>query len=227
MLTDRIAAHLRRTYGSLPLAVSGFARPLTACSLANCHGMCCYDGVYLDAPMEAQVSVIAQARRLAFADMGLDLPASVVVDGSVGGVRYGRKTATRPWAGDQAFAGFPAHFENTSCVFHLDDGRCGLQVLAIQDGLHPWAYKPTSCWLFPITIHRGAIQVFDETSDPSRYDAYPGFVAFTRCGATCLTGRPAREVLREELRYLGDILGRDLIAEAGADMPRPSDVENT
>ncbi len=175
--------------------------------------MCCYDGVYLDAPTEAAITVIAAARRPEFAAMGLDLPYAVVVDGFVGGVLSGRKTATRPWAADEAMPGFPAHFEKTFCVFRLDDGRCGLQVLAVQDGLHPWAYKPTACWLFPISIRGDAIRIYDETNDPSRYEAYSGFVTYTGCGQTCAGGRPAAEVFTDELQYLGDIIGRDLIAE--------------
>ncbi len=211
MTFEAIATSLREKCVAMPVDARSFARPLARCSLADCRGMCCYDGVYLDAPTEAAIGVIAQARRPAFQDMGLDLPATVVVDGYVGGVLCGRKTATRPWTPD--VVDFPAHFNRTCCVFHLDDGRCGLQVLAVRDGLHPWYYKPPSCWLFPITIHSGTIRIFDETSDPSRYDAYAGFVAYTRCGATCPTGQPAIEVLTDELRYLGDIVGRDLVAE--------------
>lgn len=81
--------------------------------------------------------------------------------------------------------------------------------------MHPWAYKPTPCWLFPISINKGVIQIFDETSDPSGFGTYKGFVTYTRCGQTCADGRPAIEVFVDELRHLGDIAGRDLIAEIG------------
>ena len=37
------------------------------------------------------------------------------------------------------------------CVFALPDYRCSLQVAATARGLHKWAYKPTVCWLFPLT----------------------------------------------------------------------------
>jgi len=37
------------------------------------------------------------------------------------------------------------------CVFALPDYRCSLQVAATARGLHKWAYKPTMCWLFPLT----------------------------------------------------------------------------
>jgi hypothetical protein len=217
MTLEPIATSLREKCALMSVDAQSFARPLARCTLADCRGMCCYDGVYLDAPTEAAIDLIARARRPAFQDMGLDLPGTVVVDGFVGGVLAGRKTATRPWTPD--VADFPTHFNRTCCVFHLDDGRCGLQVLAVGDGLHPWSYKPPSCWLFPITIHSGTIRIFDEASDPSRYHAYAGFVAYTRCGATCDTGQPAAQVLADELRYLGDIVGRDLIGDI-AGMPR-------
>ena len=210
-----IAAELRRKCADMPIDAASFGRTMARCALPDCLGMCCYDGVYVDEPTEIAIKIIVGARRPAFAAMGLDLPKKPIVDGNVGGVQYGRKTATRPWAGKKAVADFPAHFEQTCCIFRLDDGRCGLQVLALEDGLHPWAYKPSPCWLFPINIQTGVIKVFDETNDPSRYDAYKGFVAYTRCGQTCTDGRPAVEVFAEELRYLGDIVGRDLIGEIG------------
>ena len=213
MTFEAIRSGVRQKCASMPIDGQSFGRLIARCSLTDCRGMCCYDGVYLDAPTEAAIAVIAQARRPAFEAMGLDLPHEVVVDGFVGDVPYGRKTATRPWAADEAVADVPAHFNRTSCVFHLDDGRCGLQVLALLDGLHPWAYKPTSCWLFPINIHSGVIKIFDRTNDPSRFESYRGFVEYTRCGGTCVGGRPAIEVLTDELQYLGEIVGRDLIAE--------------
>lgn len=208
-----IEAAVRQKCAAMPIDGKSFARRMERCSLPACRGMCCYDGVHVDAPTEAAITVIASARRPAFAAMGLDLPDAVVVDGFVGGVLAGRKTATRPWAVDEAVPGFPEHFARTCCVFRLDDGRCGLQVLAIQDGAHPWAYKPAPCWLFPISIRGDAIRIYDETSDPSRYEAYKGFVAYTGCGRTCADGKPAVEIFTDELRYLGDLLGRDLIAE--------------
>lgn len=200
----------------MPVDAASFRRRMARCTLPDCLGMCCYDGVYVDEPTESAIAVVVGARRSAFAAMGLDLPKKPIVDGSVGGVRYGRKTATRPWAGKRAVTDYPSHFEQTCCIFRLDDGRCGLQVLAVEDGVHPWAYKPSPCWLFPINIHTGTIKIFDESNDPSRYDDYKGFVAFTRCGQTCADGRPAIEVFAEELQYLGTIVGRDLLAEIAA-----------
>ena len=215
MTTDPIEDRLRSTFGSAPIDGKAFARRVASCSLADCRGMCCYDGVYVDAPTEAAITALVDARRSDFAAMGLDLPAATVVYGEKLGKTQTRKTARRPWAVSAAVADYPKHFTQTSCVFHLDDGRCGFQVLAMQDGLHPWAYKPHPCWLFPISIQYGQITIYDEIGDPTRNERYEGFVVGTHCGRTCADGRPAIEVVANELRHLGGILGRDLIAEIG------------
>ena len=213
MTFEAVRSALRQKCADMPIDGESFARRVAQCALPDCRGMCCYDGVHLDAPTEAAVTILAQTRRPELTAMGLDLPDAVVVDGYVGGVPYGRKTATRAWAVDAVVKDVPEHFTRTCCVFHLDDGRCGLQVLAVQDGVHPWTYKPSSCWLFPITIHGGTIKIFNKTNDPSRFEAYKGFVEYTRCGQTCAAGQPAIEVLTDELRYLGEVIGRDLVAE--------------
>ena len=212
MTTDAVREHLRHTYGSVPVGGKGFGRPMTTCSLPDCRGMCCYDGVYVDAATEVAIVALAEARRSDFAAMGLDLPEAVVVNGE----GNARKTAIRRWDGGATVRDYPEAFSPTCCVFHLDDGRCGLQMLALRDGQHPWAYKPHPCWLFPISIKRGFITIHDDSNNPSGNQAYNDFVVSTRCGSTCADGRPAIEVFAAELRYLGEILGRDLIAEVNA-----------
>ena len=213
MAADAINEQLRRTCGSSPIDGKAFARRVASCSLADCKGMCCYDGVYVDAPTEAAITALVDSRRSDFVAMGLNLPEAVVVDGDWLGQTNARKTARRAWDASAAVADYPKQFTQTTCVFHLDDGRCGFQVLAMQDGVHPWTYKPHPCWLFPITIQYGKIALYDEIADPTRHDGYEGFVAGTRCGRTCSDGRPAIEIVAQELRYLGTILGRELIAE--------------
>ena len=52
MTTDAVREHLRHTYGSVPVGGKGFGRPMTTCSLPDCRGMCCYDGVYVDVATE-------------------------------------------------------------------------------------------------------------------------------------------------------------------------------
>jgi hypothetical protein len=98
-------------------------------------------------------------------------------------------------------------------VFLLKDGRCGLQVLSEADGKHPWYYKPFTCWLQPIKLSEHAIRLYDENTDPNILPNYDGFVSRTFCGRTEDSGRPAAEMLVEELKFLGKLLGRDLLSD--------------
>jgi hypothetical protein len=144
--------------------------------------------------------------------MGIDLPAAVVEKSEWNGVA-GVKTAVRPFPFRSYVKNYPDHFNETACVFLLDDGRCGLQVLSIQEGKHPWFYKPFTCWLQPIKLTDGEVRLYDEDSDPNKLPGYDGFVTRTCCGQTETDGLPAAEILREELEFLGKLIGRDLLSE--------------
>jgi hypothetical protein len=208
-------AFLRWMLADAPLDVASLARPIRRCRLEDCKGMCCYDGIYLD-DEEARVLVkLARDEADFFRDLGLNLPAEVVVDGNWEGLVSGPKTAVAPWPAAEGVPGFPPHFHATACVFHLPDGRCGLQVLSTARGRHPWYFKPTGCWLHPLSTDDGdGLRLHDADSDSCRAPGYPGFIAWTRCGATDEQGQAAHEVLREELEFLGRIVRRDLAAEA-------------
>ncbi len=179
--------------------------------------MCCYDGIYLSAEEARVVAELASVEADYFREIGLELPDQVVVYGNWENQVSGPKTAVVPWPGSKLVGDFPPHFNDTTCVFHLPDGRCGLQALGEARGRHSWYYKPTGCWLHPLTTNDydgPAIRLFDETTDPARLPHYPGFIALTRCGRTVEQGEPAHELLREELDFLGGIIHRDLYAEA-------------
>jgi hypothetical protein len=212
----RTEAQLRRSLAKAPLHAESLRRPLARCRLEKCKGMCCYDGVFLGAEEAAVVEEVAAREADFFRDLGLRLPAQVVVTGSWEGLVSGKKTAVAPWPASLEVESFPAHFHDTACVFHLPDGRCALQVLSVARGLHPWHYKPTGCWLHPLTADHGGrpgLGLEDERTDPCRLPHYPGFVAATCCGRTDEQGQPAHEVLREELEFLGRIVRRDLRGE--------------
>jgi hypothetical protein len=85
--------------------------------------------------------------------------------------------------------------------------------LSVQDGKHPWYYKPFTCWLQPIKISDGEIWLYDEQTDPFKFPDYDGFVTRTFCGRTSPNGVPAVEGLKEELEFLGKLLNRDLLEE--------------
>ena len=203
---------LREKLKSATINPEEFQRKIKRCSLSTCHGTCCYDGASVDTATGVAIQKLATERRSAFVEMGLNLPGNVVERSEWSG-RVGTKLAVRPFPFRSLVTDYPAHFNETACVFLLDDGRCGLQILSEQDGKHPWHYKPFTCWLQPIKLSDGAIRLYDETTDPNRLPNYDGFVIRTHCGRTETCGHPAAEVLREELEYLGKLLDRDILAE--------------
>jgi hypothetical protein len=205
-------ASLRQRLQTAAIDGREFQRPLARCSLSHCRGTCCHDGVPVDDDTADVVQRLATERAADFRELGLSLPNGVIVENEWRGA-VSKKTAVRPFPFRSLVREYPDHFEETACVFLLDDGRCGLQVLAQRDGEHPWHYKPFACWLHPIKITNSAIHLYDEASDPQRYPGYDGFVSRTFCGRTAHDGCPAAELLKNELQYLGRILNRDLLAE--------------
>ena len=201
---------LRDNCADAVLDVPAFQRRLARCDLSSCRGMCCYDGVYVDANTADVLQEISWSRATDFGESGVTLPSTVIAEGVWRDGSSGPKTVTRPADFRGKIMGFPSHFDHTSCVFRADDGRCSLQTLGVADGKHPWFYKPRTCWLHPIDVSPQRITIYDEQTDPYRYPDYDGFLSQTFCGRTAPLGRPAYEVLRPELEFLGRILGRDL-----------------
>jgi hypothetical protein len=203
---------LREKLSSVTIDPVEFQRKLKPCGL-SCSGMCCYDGASVDEEMGMQIQTLVNERRPAFKKMGLHLPTTVVETNEWSGA-IGKKTAVRPFPFRLRVNDYPSHFNETACVFLLTDGRCGLQILSEQEGKHPWYYKPFTCWLQPIKITVSSIKLYNENTDPNRLPGYDGFVICTQCGRTDSTGRPASEVLEQELQFLGKLLDRNLVAEA-------------
>ncbi|MBI4319451.1 MAG: hypothetical protein HY675_13265 [Chloroflexi bacterium] len=206
----------RTRLAGAPVSVRSFSRPLERCSPFACLGMCCYDGVYLDDEAADVIELVVQQEGAFFRKAGLELPKQVVIDGDWRGMASGKKTAVRARPFSILLLNHPKHFNDTSCIFLLDDGRCGLQNLSLSRDLHPWYYKPFTCWLHPISVsldEGGQICLPDEHSEPYRFEDYDGYVTRTFCGQTRACGRPAYEVLQEELHFLGRIIDRDLAGE--------------
>ncbi|PWT84590.1 MAG: hypothetical protein C5B56_15350, partial [Proteobacteria bacterium] len=110
----------RARHGGARIDAAEFQRKLTRCS--TCRGVCCYDGASVDDETAAIVQQLSRARASDFADMGLRLPDEVVVKSEWRGVA-GMKTATKPFPFRSMVDGYPAHFNETACVFLLEDGR--------------------------------------------------------------------------------------------------------
>ncbi|MEO0415968.1 MAG: hypothetical protein AAF226_13555, partial [Verrucomicrobiota bacterium] len=177
----------------------------------------CHDGVYLSREEADGVRDTVDAKRAELEAEGAKLPEKVVVYGNWRNQISGPKTATFEHPMDRTALEYPEHFANTRCVFLLEDSRCSLQALAMAEGKQPWFYKPLTCWLHPLSITRrrnqSVLTLYSEETDPQRYPDYDGFVCRTHCGRTCKEGPPAWQVLRDELDYLGQCGGRDLIKE--------------
>ena len=171
---------------------------LCVCDVTRCEAMCCYDGVYLEPQEEAFLhELVARVPALqAF------LPKDFIVDGWWQGEPLGRKTATRPH--DYRNPDFPAHFARTRCVFADAQGFCELEKLALSRGQHPWTFKPSTCWLFPLHEDQGNPEPppIHAADDPYREPGYPGYSTFVPCGRHDPGGLPWREALLRECNYL-------------------------
>jgi len=171
---------------------------LSVCQLNDCEARCCYDGAYLEDGEEAKIrAAVASAP-----DFFASLPQAFIVEGSWGGKVSGPKTATAPY--DFKAPDFPAHFTRTRCVFASADHKCLLQVLAVQRGLHKWAYKPTACWMFPMRLvndQPAAPPSPDELDPDCLGDEYPGYSQFVPCGQHRVDGHPWEQTLSEEIAF--------------------------
>jgi hypothetical protein len=84
----------------------------------------------------------------------------------------------------------------------------------VEEGRHPWFYKPTSCWMHPLILRseggRPVLTLLTREQDEA------AFATFTPCGKSEKTASPARESLKMELEMLGAISGRDFYGELNA-----------
>lgn len=206
------AGVLRDQVREAALDHEAFAMPLRLCELGKCRATCCHDGVYVDALERRLIEEVVGERRELLG--GYDWRAAKLFQ-----ERGGKgKTATVGARAGELAEDFPKHFPQTRCVFLDAEHRCVLQRLAVDEGRHPWFWKPVSCWMHPLLMRRGVdgrpvLTLARPGRDPAAADGYPGFGACTPCGMPVEGGRPAWEVLRGELELLGKIGGRDLVGE--------------
>jgi len=184
---------------------------LSVCDVQRCEARCCYDGVYL-LPAEEQFLSELVAR---LPQLREHLPSEFIVDGYWNGDYMGRKTATRPH--QYRDAEFPAHFTATRCVFADAQGFCELEKFARANGQHPWTYKPTTCWMFPLQDDAGepAEPVRDAADDPYRTPEYPGYASCVPCGRHDAHGLPWRAALQREIAYLDAAIALPIMGTPG------------
>ncbi|NJO31976.1 MAG: hypothetical protein HC869_01410 [Rhodospirillales bacterium] len=192
-----------------------FEKKISRCDISHCRGMCCHDGVSLSDAAARRVQGIAETYADELRDIGVVL-ADVIVPCPEGSAPFIVKTATRPRAFSQIIEHYPPSFKDTCCVFLLDDGRCGLQVLSERQGRRPWYFKPIACWRHPIVVSERPGVSLEVPADPHPSETgnnrIADFVAAIHCGRGDQSGRPAREVLSEEIENLSAIMGHDILA---------------
>ena len=187
------AGRLARLLVEAALDHAAFEQPVSLCKLSACRATCCHDGVILSEE---------EARILGEHSDGIEN-------------REGQwRTKTREANQSELAIEFPTHFPRTRCVYLDDQHRCEWQLRSVQEGGHPWFYKPISCWMHPLILKeregRMVLTLLSEEEDSNR------FASFTPCGRSRRGGVPAREGLRAELEMLGAISGRDFYGELNA-----------
>jgi len=118
----------------------------------RCQGECCYYGVYTD---KAEHETILEIKDKLISLM--DETQSTNVE----------EWFEDPQEDDDFDSGIAVGTEivNGKCAFLNKEGLCVIQSLAINEGKHPWHYKPLYCYLFPITIYEKALTIDNEHID--------------------------------------------------------------
>ncbi|AFZ60553.1 hypothetical protein H6G54_11510 [Anabaena cylindrica FACHB-243] len=210
------------------LDIDSFQQHRQHCSLSSCHGMCCYNGVNVNQETAEVIQRVVEEEADFFKAIGLDLPAEVIIDDKEyekftvenkewEGICSIKKTAVKEKPFSNLVKDYPQHFKNTVCVFTVDDGRCGLQLLAEAKGLHRWYYKPFTCWIFPILIAPGENQpeilLPSSETEPWHLPDFDGYFTKAFCGKPADCGQLGYILLQEELKFLGEIVGRNFAQE--------------
>ena len=186
-----------------------FEAALSPCS--NCAGVCCSHGFYPEDDEREDLLQILKEKEDALIKIGVKKPASWFVDEAHPDFGTVQRVALQERAFLKNVSNYPKHFPDTACVFLLDNARCALQVLAMEEGKHKWFYKPILCSLFPVVVDEKddesiGITVYDPSRSEIPRPEYDGFNADTPCGTIHKKHTPhtipAKEVLKEELEFL-------------------------
>jgi hypothetical protein len=177
VLSHHTLAHISEIIVDTEIFDQGFTRE---CSMNNCNGRCCRDGVLLD--IKDKEKILAHAAMIQQAmepeqekniskwfdecvEEDLDFP-SGMCDG----------TAV---AGD-------------GCVFLNSKGLCTLQLTAVEHGMRKDALKPFYCFAFPLTLDGGVLTTYD--ADFSERPAC--------CKAVQNGEQSILDICREELEFM-------------------------
>jgi hypothetical protein len=173
---------------------------MRAMACATCDNRCCYDGVYATKEEEDRIRALRKKAPKYFTTVPVDF----TEEGEWGFLFHGKRTKLRPH--DYTKPDYPAHFGKTKCVLALPNGECAPQRAGADLGYHPWRFKPSICWKFPLIglFNDNAMEkphYFGEP-DPHAYDdTQRGYLSFLPCAALDENGFSWKEVYRHELLH--------------------------
>ena len=186
------------------------AEPMERCKLHDCHGACCVFGVWVD--QREMEDILANAPLIApLMNPGTEDPADWFAS-----YQDHDEFSPSKLVVHTAVETRPEHYGGTACIFTHEDGKCTLQLAAVENGLHKWRFKPYYCILHPldlddegrITVDKTALLVEEEGS----------------CLRHAGEEIPLIKTFEEELRYLlGDKAYEELKRAAGMCSEKGSD----
>ncbi|MFA4923589.1 MAG: DUF3109 family protein [Ignavibacteriaceae bacterium] len=147
----------------------------------RCNGECCYYGVYAD-KTESEKILSLKDKLIPLMDETQSKNVSEWFE--------------EPQEDDDFESGIAVGTEviNGKCAFLDKNGLCVIQSLAINEGKHPWDYKPLYCYLFPITIFEKTLTLDDEHIDRLK-----------KCNRSNENGTTIIDFCKDELtRFLGE-----------------------
>ncbi|MDP4237734.1 MAG: DUF3109 family protein, partial [Bacteroidota bacterium] len=157
-----------------PLTVKGFKVDeliftqgfVNYCDIDKCGGGCCHSGVYVDSKEYENIlihkdDIISVMDETQIKDPAQWFDGEWIEDADF---PTGRATGTQVHDRDGGISGF-----TEGCVFLDKRHFCSIQVAAASKGLHRWAWKPTYCIMFPITVTEATITYDDSHSVDLHY----------------------------------------------------------
>jgi hypothetical protein len=187
------------------------SEPLRRCTLDECHGACCVFGVWVDS---REVTDILSNAQIILPHMP---PESRKPGEWFAPVEDKDKHSPTGKVIHTAVENHLEHYGGTACIFWREDAKCALQVAAVENGLHPWRFKPYYCILHPLDQDEQGRITLDEVEELT---SEPG-----SCLRPSETSIPLIETFESELRYLlGDKLFGD-IKDAATDMQSRTEIK--
>lgn len=171
------------------------------CRLNACKGVCCLYGVWLDEQEAQDLQLHAHLIR-PFLTNGYTDPHDWFDGRTDTDLNSLSGKVVHSLVIDEA-----RHYDGLACVFWREDAKCALQLAAVENGFHPWRFKPFYCILHPLMMDDEGRISLDET--PALL-AEPG-----SCLVPADRPIPLVETFEEELRYfLGGKRYEELVQQA-------------